>query len=194
MTAAGRGVKRLMDIAIALVMSVVASPLLVALWIAVRVTSKGPAIFRQERAGKDMKPFTLYKFRTMRTDVDPFGDSPRDGADARLTRIGRRLRESSLDELPQLWNVLRGDMSLVGPRPLYMQQAREFTARQRRRLEVMPGLTGLAQVAGRGDLPHDEKLELDVQYVENASLWLDVKILWRTFLYAFRRKQIYQRW
>jgi lipopolysaccharide/colanic/teichoic acid biosynthesis glycosyltransferase len=96
--------------------------------------------------------------------------------------------------LPQLWNVLRGDMSLVGPRPLYLSQVRDFTPRQKRRLEVRPGLTGLAQLAGRGELPHAEKLELDVQYVENASLWLDLKILARTLTHVFRRRQIYQKW
>ena len=101
---------------------------------------------------------------------------------------------ASLDELPQLWNVLKGDMSLVGPRPLYLSQAREFNQRQRRRLEVRPGLTGLAQLAGRGELPHEEKLELDVRYVENAGLWPDLKILCRTALTPFRRREIYQKW
>jgi lipopolysaccharide/colanic/teichoic acid biosynthesis glycosyltransferase len=141
-----------------------------------------------------MRPFTVYKFRTMRADADPFAESPRDGADPRLTRLGRWLRETSLDELPQLWNVLKGDMSLVGPRPLYLSQAQAFTERQRRRLEVRPGITGLAQVAGRGELPHADKLEIDVQYVERAGLWLDLKILWWTAAGLVRRKQVYQRW
>ena len=136
----------------------------------------------------------FYKFRTMRTDADPYGASPAAGDDPRLTSIGRWLRETSLDELPQLWNVLRGDMSLVGPRPLYMSQAAEFTPRQRRRLDVKPGLTGLAQTSGRGELPHAEKLELDVQYVENATLWLDLRILCRTVAGVFGRRHVYQKW
>ena len=141
-----------------------------------------------------MKPFTMYKFRTMRADADPFAASPREAADPRLTPIGRRLRETSLDELPQLWNVLWGDMSLVGPRPLYMDQARAFTERQHRRLEVRPGLTGLAQVQGRGELPHEEKLEIDVQYVERAGIGLDLRILWRSFTRLLTRKDVYQKW
>ena len=194
MTACGRATKRVLDVVVAATALVALSWLFVALWLAIRLTSGRPVIFSQERAGRDMRPFVFHKFRTMRTDVDPYGISPTAGSDARLTPLGRRLRETSLDELPQLWNVLKGDMSLVGPRPLYMSQAREFTARQRRRLEVKPGLTGLAQVAGRGELPHEEKLELDVQYVENASLRLDLKLIFRTFAQVFRRKKIYQKW
>jgi lipopolysaccharide/colanic/teichoic acid biosynthesis glycosyltransferase len=194
MTLGPRIIKRTIDLVGATVALVLFWPLLalIALWI--RATSPGPAVFRQERAGRAMKPFLCYKFRTMRTDVDPFGVSPAGAADPRLTPIGRRLREASLDELPQLWNVLKGDMSLVGPRPLYLSQAREFNQRQRRRLEVRPGLTGLAQLAGRGELPHEEKLELDVRYVENAGLWPDLKILCRTALTPFRRREIYQKW
>ena len=194
MTLVGRVCKRMIDIVASAAGLVAVSPLVLVLVILVRRQSPGPAIFRQERAGRDMTPFTLYKFRTMRTDADPFGVSPTGGDDPRLTRIGRWLRETSLDELPQLWNVLRGDMSLVGPRPLYMSQAREFNDRQRRRLEVKPGLTGMAQVSGRGNLPHDETLELDVQYVENAGFRLDLKIIFRTVAMVFRRKQVYQRW
>lgn len=194
MTRTHKVIKRVMDVTVsAVALLVLAIPMaLVAL--VIRLGSKGPAVFRQERAGKDMVPFTLYKFRTMRTDVEPFGVSPEGDSDPRLTRIGRLLRESSLDELPQLWNVLVGDMSLVGPRPLYMSQAREFNDRQKRRLEVRPGMTGLAQVAGRGNIPHEEKLELDVQYVENAGLWLDLKLISGTVLHVFRRRQIYQKW
>ena len=187
-------IKRLVDLVGAGAGLVIASPLLAGIALSIRLEGRGPVLFRQERAGRDMKPFTLYKFRTMRADADPFGISPTGGNDSRLTPFGRRLRESSLDELPQLWNVLKGDMSLVGPRPLYMSQAREFTERQRRRLEVKPGLTGMAQVSGRGELPHAEKLELDVHYVENASLGLDLRIIWRTVVLVFRRKHVYQRW
>jgi len=194
MTRTHKLIKRLMDVAVSAVALLVLAVPMALIALLIRLASRGPAVFRQERAGMDMAPFVLYKFRTMRTDVDPFGVSPTGGSDPRLTRIGRLLRETSLDELPQLWNVLKGDMSLVGPRPLYMSQAREFTDRQRRRLEVKPGLTGLAQVAGRGNIPHEEKLELDVQYVENVGLWLDLKLMFRTVLHVFRRKQVYQKW
>jgi lipopolysaccharide/colanic/teichoic acid biosynthesis glycosyltransferase len=194
MTAAGRVAKRLLDLLLSATSLLLLWPLMLLLILLVRLDSVGPAIFRQQRAGRDMKPFTLYKLRTMRTDVDPYGISPTDGHDPRLTRLGRFLRESSLDELPQLWNVLKGDMSLVGPRPLYTAQAEQFNSRQRRRLEVRPGLTGLAQTTGRGDLPHAEKLELDVQYVENASLLLDIRIMMRTLLHVIRRKKVYQGW
>jgi lipopolysaccharide/colanic/teichoic acid biosynthesis glycosyltransferase len=194
MTAAGRAVKRLLDVAVAGGLLLVGWPVLAALALAVRLGSRGPAIFRQERAGLDMKPFTMYKLRTMRADADPYAVSPTGADDPRLTRLGRWLRETSLDELPQLWNVLRGDMSLVGPRPLYMSQAQAFSPRQRRRLEVRPGITGLAQVTGRGDLPHEEKLELDVRYVEQASLGQDLRIVWRSFGRLFGRRGVYQGW
>lgn len=129
----------------------------------------------------------------MRTDTDPFGPSPKAGTDPRITKIGKFLRISSLDELPQLWNVLRGNMTLVGPRPLYMAQAQEWNPRQKRRLEVKPGLTGLAQISGRGSLTIEEKLELDVCYVENQSLWLDLKILLGTFFSVLRPRGIYEK-
>jgi lipopolysaccharide/colanic/teichoic acid biosynthesis glycosyltransferase len=191
---AGRAVKRVIDVAVSALALGVGWPVLAVIAILIRRESPGPAIFRQERAGRGMKPFTLYKFRTMRSDADPFGVSPQTAEDSRLTSLGRRLRETSLDELPQLWNVLRGDMSLVGPRPLYVSQAREFTERERRRLEVRPGLTGLAQVQGRGELPHKEKLEIDVQYVERQCPRLDLKILWRSFTGLFGRRDVYQKW
>jgi lipopolysaccharide/colanic/teichoic acid biosynthesis glycosyltransferase len=194
MTAAGRAIKRAMDVGGSLALLAVGWPVLAVAAVLVRRSGPGPILFRQERAGRDMKPFTMLKFRTMRTDADPFAASPREAADPRLTPIGRRLRETSLDELPQLWNILRGDMSLVGPRPLYMEQARAFTERQRRRLEVRPGMTGLAQIQGRGDVPHEEKLELDVQYVERAGLWLDLAILMNSFKLFHNKKDIYQKW
>ncbi len=164
------------------------------LWIAWRVRrdSPGPALFRQTRAGWRGRPFQLLKFRTMRTDADPYGDSPDSAADARITRFGRWLRETSLDELPQLINVLRGEMSLVGPRPLYLQQAAEWNARQRARLLVRPGLTGLAQVHGRGAITIEEKLEWDVRYVQTVSLGADLRILALTFVGLWRRGGIYE--
>jgi sugar transferase EpsL len=161
--------------------------------VAIRLGSRGPAIFRQERAGQGGVPFTLYKFRTMRLHADPFGPSPKSREDARLTRLGKFLREYSLDELPQLLNVVKGDMSLVGPRPLYLSQVREWNERQEQRLLVKPGLTGLAQISGRGELTIEEKLELDVRYVEQASLRLDARILLVTGARVFARGGIYEK-
>jgi len=194
MSPVGRAIKRLMDLAVSGTALLLGWPALLGLALAVRRDSPGPALFRQERAGRDMKPFAMLKFRTMRADTEAFGVSPGSAGDPRLTRLGPWLRETSLDELPQLWNILKGEMSLVGPRPLYLSQAREFSERQRRRLEVRPGLTGLAQIMGRGEVPHEAKLELDVQYVERMSLWLDARILWQTLMKGFGRQTAYQKW
>jgi sugar transferase EpsL len=174
-------------------MLVLLSPLLAGIVVAIRLTSRGPALFRQERAGHRGQPFTFYKFRTMRLNVDPFGPSPKSGDDPRLTRVGRFLREYSLDELPQLVNIFRGDMSLVGPRPLYVSQITEWDERQRQRLLVRPGLTGLAQIGGRGEMTREQKLELDVQYVEQASLRLEAWILLITFAQVFAHRGIYEK-
>jgi len=189
-----RAIKRIFDVVAAGAVLLVGWPFLVALAILIRIDSPGSPIFRQQRAGRGMKPFEVYKFRTMRTGAEPYGASPKSEDDPRLTRLGRWLRETALDELPQLCNVFTGDMSLVGPRPLYMSQAREFTPRQRRRLEVRPGLTGLAQVSGRGELPHNQKLEIDVQYVEQAGLLLDLRILWRSMTQIYAGRKAYQKW
>lgn len=159
---------------------------------AIRLESRGAAIFRQRRAGWRGRPFTMLKFRTMRADVDPYGGSPHSGDDPRLTRLGRWLREKSLDELPQLFNVVAGQMSLVGPRPLYERQAEQWNERQRRRLEVRPGLTGLAQLSARGAATHEDKIELDVQYVEMRTFWLDLEIIFRTFTSAFGGREVYE--
>ena len=194
MSPIGRAAKRVMDVAVSAAALLVGWPALLGLALAIRRDSPGPALFKQQRAGRDMKPFRMVKFRTMRTDAEQFGVSPGSDQDPRLTRLGPWLRETSLDELPQLWNVLKGEMSLVGPRPLYLSQARRFNERQRRRLEVRPGLTGLAQIMGRGEVPHEEKLEIDVQYVERMSLWLDLKILWQTLMRGFGRQTAYQKW
>jgi len=194
MSPAGRATKRALDAVLSAGALLVGWPVLLGIALAIRRDSPGPVLFRQERAGRHMRPFTMFKFRTMRTDAAPYGVSPGSPEDPRLTRLGRWLRETSLDELPQLWNVLAGDMSLVGPRPLYMSQARAFTQRQRRRLEVRPGLTGLAQVQGRGEVPHEEKLEIDVRYVEHMSLGLDLRILCRTVFKGLGRQTAYQQW
>lgn len=185
--------KRFIDLILVIPAVIILLPLFVLLALVIKLSSKGPAIFKQKRAGKDGRPFIFYKFRTMRTDVDPFGASPKSANDPRLTKLGKFLREYSLDELPQLFNVLKGDMSLVGPRPLYMEQMKEWDERQKKRLLVKPGITGLAQISGRGALTREEKLELDVQYVENARFWLDLKIILVTIWQVFCRKSIYEK-
>lgn len=184
--------KRVLDICASLAAVIILLPFLVVIGATIRLTSKGPAVFQQERAGKSGKPFVFYKFRTMKTDADPFGASPKDSGDQRLTKIGKFLREYSLDELPQLFNIVKGDMSLVGPRPLYMQQMAEWNEKQKKRLEVKPGLTGLAQISGRGGLTREAKLDLDVKYVENAGFWCDLKIILATIAQIFVRKDIYE--
>ena len=189
----GNFIKRILDVCTSLLAIVILSPVFGVIIIAIKVSSKGPAIFRQERAGKKGEPFVFYKFRTMRVDVDPFGPSPKSCEDPRLTRIGRLLREYSLDELSQLFNVLKGDMSIVGPRPLYISQMAEWNERQKKRLLVKPGLTGLAQICGRGELTREGKLELDVKYVETASFLADIKIILITIAQVFGRKNIYEK-
>ncbi len=185
--------KRLFDIGVSLITVVILSPLLLIIGAAIKLSSNGSVIFRQERAGKDGKPFVFYKFRTMRPDVDPFGPSPKSGKDARLTKVGTFLRQYSLDELPQLFNVLKSDMSIVGPRPLYLSQMAEWNNRQKKRLLVKPGLTGLAQISGRGQVTREEKLELDVKYVETADFLTDMKIILATIGQVFGRKNIYEK-
>jgi undecaprenyl phosphate N,N'-diacetylbacillosamine 1-phosphate transferase len=185
--------KRVLDIIVSFTAIVLLAPVLFVIWAAIRLSSKGAAVFKQQRAGKNAKPFIFYKFRTMRTDVDPFGPSPKSGQDSRLTGIGKFLREYSLDELPQLVNILKGDMSMVGPRPLYTSQIAEWDQRQKRRLLVKPGLTGLAQISGRGELTREDKLEFDAQYVDKAGFWLDIKIIFVTIVQVFARKSIYEK-
>jgi len=185
--------KRIVDILIALPAVVILLPVFAVIFVAVKLTSKGPAIFKQERAGLKGQPFIFYKFRTMKLDVDPFGPSPKSGDDPRLTKIGRFLREHSLDELPQLFNVLKGGMSIIGPRPLYVSQMAEWDQRQKKRLLVKPGITGLAQISGRGRLTREEKLELDVKYVETASFLTDIKIVIATIGQVLGRDGIYER-
>jgi lipopolysaccharide/colanic/teichoic acid biosynthesis glycosyltransferase len=184
--------KRFFDLLISVPATIVLLPVIAIIALVIRLASKGPAIFKQQRAGKNAKPFTFYKFRTMRLDVDAFGPSPKSAQDPRLTRIGRFLREYSLDELPQLFNVLKGDMSVVGPRPLYISQVSEWNKRQEKRLLVKPGLTGLAQISGRAGLTQEEKLELDVKYVESESFFTDIRIMLATFGQVFGRKGIYE--
>ncbi len=185
--------KRCCDIIFALTATMILLPIFLVVVLVIHLESSGMSIFKQKRAGINGRPFTFYKFRTMRTDVDPFGPSPKSGEDVRLTKVGKFLREYSLDELPQLFNVIKGDMSMVGPRPLYMSQIAEWDQRQRKRLNVKPGLTGLAQISGRASLTREEKLELDVQYVEKANLLLDMKIFLQTIAQIFTHRDIYEK-
>lgn len=183
-------VKRWLDVAGAASGLVVCAPLLSVVSLAIRFSMGGPVLFRQLRPGRGGAPFELLKFRTMADARDSDGRLLPDAE--RLTSVGRFIRAASLDELPQLINVLKGDMSLVGPRPLLMQYLERYDERQARRHEVLPGITGLAQVRGRNSLNWAEKLELDVQYVERWSLRLDVSILLETVVKVLRREGISQ--
>jgi lipopolysaccharide/colanic/teichoic acid biosynthesis glycosyltransferase len=169
---------RAFDVAVASVALVVTSPLMLAAIVAIRIESPGSPVFRQRRVGKDGEPFEMLKLRTMVSGAEAIGAGLAvNYGDPRITRVGRLLRRWSLDELPNLINVLRGEMSVVGPRPTLQVQVDRYTDRQRRRLEVKPGITGWAQVNGRAALPWHERIELDVWYVDNRSLWLDIRIL-----------------
>jgi lipopolysaccharide/colanic/teichoic acid biosynthesis glycosyltransferase len=172
---------RVLDVAIAGLGLAVASPLLALAMLAIRIESRGAPIYRQRRVGRDGRPFELIKLRTMVAGAEHIGAGLAvNRGDPRITRVGALLRRFSLDELPNLVNVLRGEMAIVGPRPTIQAQVGQYTDRQRRRLEVKPGITGWAQVNGRASLPWPERIELDVWYVDNRSLLLDLRILART--------------
>ena len=173
-------VKRLVDIVGAAILTVVLSPILAGLAAAIRLTMGSPVLFRQLRPGYKGHPFEVLKFRTMRAAVDAEGSELPD--EERLTRLGVFMRQLSLDELPQLWNILRGDMSFIGPRPLLMEFLKWYSPEQMRRHDVKPGVTGWAQVQGRHAILFSKRLELDVWYVDNRSLTLDLKILGLTLL------------
>ncbi|MDP6635053.1 MAG: sugar transferase [Phycisphaerae bacterium] len=187
-------IKRAFDILVSILLLILLLiPMLVTAFL-IRIGSPGKAIFKQRRAGRHGRPFTILKFRTMRIDADPYGSSPHSGDDPRLTRLGKFLRETSLDELPQLLNIIIGQMSLVGPRPLYERQAEKWDDVQRRRLEVRPGVTGYAQAYGRGQLTIEEKIEMDVHYVDNRSFWFDLRIILRTVGNILRpRSEVYEK-
>jgi lipopolysaccharide/colanic/teichoic acid biosynthesis glycosyltransferase len=183
----GDALNRALDLAGAGTVLLVTSPLLGIAALAVKLEDGGPVFYRQLRVGKDGRDFELLKLRTMVVDAERQGAGHAvDRDDPRITRAGRVLRRLSIDELPQLWNVLRGEMSLVGPRPTLRYQVDRYDERQRHRLDVKPGLTGWAQVNGRAALPWDERIELDLWYIEHRSNWLDAKILARTPLALFR--------
>ena len=182
--------KRLFDLVFSLVLVILLLPLLALLALLVYINLGSPALFRQQRPGLSGKPFTFYKFRTMNDRTDKNGRLLPDGD--RLTGFGRFLRRTSLDELPQLFNVIRGDMSLVGPRPLLMEYLDLYTAEQMRRHEVRPGITGWAQVNGRNAITWEEKFGLDLWYVDNRSLLLDLRIILLTAVGVIRREGISQ--
>ncbi len=180
--------KRAFDLVVALMALLLLAPVIAGVALLVRLRLGRPVLFSQPRPGRHGRPFRMYKFRSMNSACDAQGVLLPDAQ--RLTRFGLWLRASSLDELPGLWSVLRGDMSLVGPRPLLMQYLPRYSSRQARRHEVRPGITGWAQVNGRNAISWEEKFELDVWYVEHQSFWLDLKILWLTAARVWARKDV----
>jgi len=182
--------KRFLDLSTTSLALLILSPVLVILWIAVRISMGNPVLFRQERAGLEGKPFFVFKFRSMSSATDASGQFLPDGE--RLTPFGQFLRKTSLDELPQLFNVLKGEMSLVGPRPLHMRYISRYSEEQKRRLLVRPGITGLAQINGRNAISWEARFALDVDYVNQASFGLDVAILFKTIFRVLRPEGISQ--
>ncbi len=186
-------VKSLMDRILGLAGLIVLSPLLIVISLAIKVDTPGPVFFRQRRVGKNGREFKIYKFRSMVEGAQNIGAGVFvQRGDPRITRVGKFIRRYSLDELPQLINVLKGEMSLVGPRPTLGYQVERYNARQKKRLLVKPGITGWAQVNGRSSLSWPERIELDIWYVENWSLWLDIKIMVQTVLVILFKKNIYR--
>jgi len=184
--------KRLLDIVASAILLVLLSPLFLAVAIAIRLEDPGPILFKQKRVGRWGTLFTMWKFRSMFTDAEErkrelMAQNEMEGGvlfkmkdDPRITKVGRIIRKTSIDELPQLWNVFKGEMSLVGPRPPVTQEVDQYSLSDRRRLEVIPGITCIWQVSGRSDIPFDQQVELDVQYIESQSFWNDIKILLKT--------------
>ncbi len=189
-----RFIKYLADRLTAAIALLIFSPLILLVAISVYLNLGSPVIFTQRRPGKDGRIFIFYKFRSMKDSVDEQGNQLPDdqNLEQRMTPFGEWIRQTSLDELPQLWNVLKGDMSFVGPRPLRVRYLKRYSTRQARRHEVMPGITGLAQINGRNAINWDNKFEMDVNYVDNWSLWLDLKILCLTISKVIRKDGINQ--
>ena len=183
-------IKRLLDIVISAIALILLSPFMLIIYLLVRINLGGPVFFLQERIGKDNKVFKMIKFRTMKNSTDKNGNLLSDNE--RLTKFGSFLRSFSIDELPELINILKGDMSLVGPRALLVQYLEHYNSEQIRRHEVLPGLTGWAQINGRNSITWNEKFKLDIWYVDNWSLWLDIKIFFLTFGKVFKREGINQ--
>lgn len=182
--------KRLIDLLGAAFALVFLSPLLAAIALAIKLEDGGPVFFRQERLGYLAKPFSIWKFRTMIVDADRYLDELGRATRPRLTKVGKLLRFTSLDELAQLFNILRGDMSIVGPRPVLPDHLKHFTETQKRRFAMRPGITGLAQVNGRNQLPWSRRLAYDVEYVDNFTLFLDFKILLKTVRVVLLREGV----
>lgn len=180
--------KRLFDIIVSIIVLVVLSPIFAIVAYKVKKNLGSPVLFRQVRPGLNGQPFEMIKFRTMKDAVDKYGNPLPDGD--RLTPFGKMLRATSLDEMPELWNVLKGEMSLVGPRPLLMEYLPLYNERQAKRHDVRPGVTGYAQVNGRNAISWEQKFEYDVWYVENQSFWLDIKILFKTVKKVFFKEDI----
>ena len=181
--------KRTFDIAVSVVVLLLMTviPVLIVVPIAIKVASKGPVIFKQTRIGKNGKPFVMYKFRTMITEqYDKNGKEIM--SEDRITGIGKILRKTSLDELPQLFNVLKGDMTVVGPRPMLDYQAPRCIGEENLRFEMRPGLTGLAQVKGRNNIQWEERIQYDIEYVKTFTFWLDIVILFKTVLLVFKKQ------
>ena len=193
MNAESECIKRAIDIVGGAAGLALAAPILALAACAIKLEDGGPILFRQERLGRGERRFEILKLRTMTVDAEKLrSDGVVEAGDPRITRVGEFLRRTAVDELPQLWHVLRGDMSLVGPRPVPTAHLERYDERQRRRLEVRPGLTGWAQIHGRASLPWPERLELDVWYVEHQSLELDARILARTAGVLLRRDFVYR--
>lgn len=188
--------KRTIDLFGSLFGLIILSPLFLIIAILIKLTSKGPVFFKQDRLGKEGKIFKIIKFRTMIVNAEKIGDGieVKSERDNRITNIGRVLRATSLDELPQLLNVFKGDMSLVGPRPplpYHPYKYEQYDEYQRTRFLMRPGMTGLSQVTVRNSVPWDERIKFDVKYIENFSIWLDIKILFKTLLKIFKKESIY---
>lgn len=189
----GNLVKRGLDFLVSCCGLIILAPLLLLIAAAIKIDDPGPVFFRQERVGKNRRPFYIFKFRTMVVDAEKKGAGVFvEEEDPRITRVGKFLRHTSLDELPQLINVMVGEMSLVGPRPTLRYQVENYDQRQARRLLVKPGVTGWAQVNGRSALSWPERIELDLWYIDNWSLWLDFKILLRTVKVALEKSNLYK--
>ncbi|AOH55871.1 UDP-galactose phosphate transferase [Peribacillus muralis] len=180
--------KRILDFFFSMILLIIASPIMFLASIAIKLESKGPSLFKQERPGKNAEIFTVYKFRTMKIETQREGRSLTDME--RMTKIGSFLRKTSVDELPQLFNILRGEMSFIGPRPLLVSYLKHYSHEQMRRHEITPGISGWAQVNGRNTLSWEEKFKLDLWYVDNISLCLDLRILWLTLYNVLNRKDI----
>lgn len=181
-------IKRILDFILSLLAIIILSPLMLVLWILVRIKLGKPAIFKQQRPGKNEKIFTLYKFRTMTDQKDENGNLLPD--EQRLTKFGKMLRSTSLDELPELWNILKGDMAIVGPRPLLAEYLPLYNEEQKHRHDVRPGLTGLAQISGRNTIEWEEKFKDDIEYINKTTFLQDTKIVLKTFIKVFKKEGI----